>query len=185
MFGRLNRGGWDRLVVTVGLAGFVAGVYVTVVLGGGALIGRTDSPSLLLSVLATAAVALLFAPVQTALERIARRRRPGGGATPYEVLSRFSETVTGGYPTEELPGRMAMLLAQGTGAAWAQVWLAVSDRLTLAATWPPDADQDRGPPSPDPDVPTVPTPPARAGGPCPCGTAVSCWGCSACRNDPG
>jgi signal transduction histidine kinase len=149
VFDRLNRGGWDRLVVTVGLAGFVAGVYVTVVLGGGALIGRTDSPSLLLSILATASVALLFAPVQTALERIARRRHPGGGATPYEVLSSFSETVTGGYPTEELPERMAMLLAQGTGAAWAQVWLAVSDSLTLAATWPPDADQDRTPPSPD------------------------------------
>jgi signal transduction histidine kinase len=151
-FGPLNRGGWERLVVTVGLAGFVAGIYVTVVLGGGALIGRTDSPSLPLSVLATASVALLFAPVQSALERIARSRRPGGGATPYEVLSRFSETVTGGYPTEELPGRMAMLLAQGTGAAWTQVWLAVSDRLTLAATWPPDADQDLSPPSPELDL---------------------------------
>jgi signal transduction histidine kinase len=72
---------------------------------------------------------------------------PGGSAAPYEVLSRFSETVTGGYPTEELPGRMSMLLAEGTGAQWAQVWLIVSDRLALAATWPPNAAQDRTPPS--------------------------------------
>ena len=42
---------------------------------------------------------------------------------------------------------MSMLLAQGTGAQWAQVWLTVSDRLTLAATWPADADDGRTPPS--------------------------------------
>ena len=29
------------------------------------------------------------------------------------------------------------------------------------------------------------TPPPTAGEPWPCGTAVNCWGCSACRSDPG
>ena len=63
--------------------GFVLGVYVLVVLGGGVLIGRTDSPSPALSVLATTVVALAFAPVQAWLERAAARRdrdavrRPG------------------------------------------------------------------------------------------------------------
>ena len=150
MIGRLNRGGRNRLVVMVGLAGFVVAVYVLVVLGGGALIGRTDSPSLPLSVLATAAVALLFAPVQAALERLATRMGYGA-ATPYDVLSRFSETVTGDYATEDLPARMSMLLAQGTGARWAQVWLTVSDRLILAGTWPAAAEDDRTPPSLRPD----------------------------------
>ena len=150
MIGRLSRGGPHRLVVMVGLAGFVVGAYVVVVLGGGAIIGRTDSPSLLLSVVATAAVALLFAPVQAALERVATRMGYGRPATPYDVLSRFSETVTGSYATEELPARMSMLLAQGTGAQWAQVWLTVSDRLTLAATWPVDADDGQPPPSVQP-----------------------------------
>jgi signal transduction histidine kinase len=134
------------------LACFVVCVYVVFVLGAGALLGRTDSPSLPLSVLATAVVALMFAPVQAALERAAARLGVGGAATPYDVLSRFSETVTGTIATEELPGRMAMLLGQGTGAAWAQVWLTVSDRLTLAATWPADADADRTPPDPQPDA---------------------------------
>ena len=41
---------------------------------------------------------------------------------------------------------MARLLAQGTGARWAQVWLVGQDRLVLAATWPPDAPADQGPP---------------------------------------
>jgi signal transduction histidine kinase len=152
VIGRLRRDLRSRLVVMVGMATFVVGVYVVVVLGGGALIGRTDSPSLPLSVVATAAVALLFAPVQAALERAATRFGQGGAATPYDVLSRFSGTVTGGYPTEELPGRMAMLLAQGTGAQWAQVWLNVSDQLTLAATWPVNAGADPTPPDARPDT---------------------------------
>jgi signal transduction histidine kinase len=148
---QLQRGGRKRLVVMIGLASFVVTVYVIVVLGGGVIIGRTDSPSPPLAVLATAAVALLFAPVTAALERVATRMGQDGVATPYEVLSRFSETVTGGYATEQLPARMSMVLAQGTGAAWAQVWLTVSGRLTLAATWPANADEDGTTPSVQPD----------------------------------
>ena len=147
-----RRVGRNRLVVLGGLTGFVVGVYVVVVLGGGVLVGRTDSPSLPLSVLATAAVALGFAPMQAALERAATTLDRGGAPTPYDVLRRFSETVTGGYPTEELPARMSMLLAQGTGAQWAQVWLTVSDRLMLAATWPTDAEADQTPPDPQPEA---------------------------------
>ena len=141
-----------RLVVLGGLAGFVVATYVVVVLGGGALVGRTDSPDLTLSVLATAVVALGFEPVQRRLEQVARRLVDGGTPSPYDVLSRFSETVTGGYTTEELPGRMATVLGEGTGAEWTQVWLTVQDRLTLAATWPPDAGADPRPPEPVDDA---------------------------------
>ncbi|MGH8939088.1 MAG: hypothetical protein ACRDV2_07030, partial [Actinomycetes bacterium] len=112
-----------RLLVLAGLAGFVVGVYVVVVLGGGALLGRTESPSLLLSVLATAVVALGFGPVQARLESGATQLVHAGTESPYDVLSRFCETVAGGYSAEDLPARMAALLAKGTGAAWAQVWL--------------------------------------------------------------
>jgi signal transduction histidine kinase len=133
-------------VVFLGLAGFVVWVYVVVVLGGGALIGRTDSPSVPLSVLATTVVALSFARVHEALGRATTRwglARP----SPYDVLSHFSDAVTGAYERDELPARMAMLLAQGTGARWAQVWLVVADRPTLAATWPTDADADHAAPT--------------------------------------
>jgi signal transduction histidine kinase len=162
MIGRLRRGGLHRLVVTTGLAGFVVAVYVLVVLGGGAIIGHTDSPSTWLAVLATAAVALLFAPATAALERAAIRLGHGGIPTPYDVLSRFSENVTGDQATEHLPARMSMLLAQGTGAAWAQVWLTVSGRLTLAATWPADADDDRTTPPGWPDEADMPVEGRRA-----------------------
>ncbi len=142
----LPRGWRGTVVVAVGLAGFVVWVYVVVVLGGGALIGDTDSPSVPLSVLATTVVALGFARVQGALERAAT----GWGLsspTPYEVLSQFSEAVTGARAPDELPARMARLLAQGTGAQWAQVWLTVSGRLTLAASWPTDLESEPLPPS--------------------------------------
>jgi signal transduction histidine kinase len=43
---------------------------------------------------------------------------------------------------------MARLLAEGTGAAYAQVWLSVHGRLVLAATWPPDASVDQNAPGP-------------------------------------
>lgn len=140
------RTGWGRLVVWLGLAGFVTWVYVVVVLGGGALIGRTESPSVPLSVLATTVVALSFARVQAAIEGAAVRWGLSS-PTPYDVLSRFSDSVTSAYATNDLAARMAMLLANGTGATWAQVWLIVSDRLTLAATWPPDANADQTPPT--------------------------------------
>jgi signal transduction histidine kinase len=135
-----------QLLVVAGLAAFVIGVYVVVVLGGGALIGRTSSPSLPLSVLATAIVALAFEPVQTRLEQFAANTLHGGVVSPYEVLSRFSENVTGSYPTEELPGRMAALLGDGTGAAWAQVWLTVQGELTLSASWPDTVEPVTEPP---------------------------------------
>jgi signal transduction histidine kinase len=121
------------------------------VLAGGVLIGRTDSPSVPLSVLATVVVALLFAPVQAALERTVARAGHESAATPYDVLSRFSEDVTAGDTTDQLPSRMAKLLGEGTGAHWAQVWLVVAGRLTLAGTWPANADSDLTPPQVQPE----------------------------------
>jgi hypothetical protein len=126
---------------------FVVSVYVVVVLGVGVLIGQTDSPNLALSVVATVIVALAFEPVRRHTEATALRVYRGSETSPYDVLSHFSETVTGGYPTAELPERMARLLAEGTSAEWAQVWLMVQGRLVLAASWPADAPPaDAGPP---------------------------------------
>lgn len=141
----LRRGLRRRFVVVAGLAGFVLATYVLVVLGGGVVAGRTASPSVGLSVLATAVVALSFVPVQSALEGFADRLGHPAATTPYDVLSRFPGAVTGGDAAAGLPMRMATMLAQGTGAQWAEVWLHVSGRLTLAATWPP---HPGGPPPP-------------------------------------
>src|SRR6266542_6745533 len=135
-------------LVLLAVAGFVVGVYVVVVRGGGALVGQTDSLHLGLSVLATAIVALGFEPVLARARSWSAKLLRAGRAAPYEVLTRFSAQVTGAYPTEEVPARMARLLAEGTGAAYAQVWLVVGGRHTLASTWPPDASTVANPPVP-------------------------------------
>ena len=132
------------LLMLGGLVVFVVLVYVLVVLGGGALIDHTSSPHLGLSVLATAVVALGFEPVRSRLEVLTTRLLHGGVQSPYEVLSRFSSALTGSRENDDLPARMAEVLAEGTGAKAAQVWLMVDDQLRLAATWPPAADSSSG-----------------------------------------
>jgi signal transduction histidine kinase len=154
-------------IVLAGMVLFVALVYVVVVLGLGSVLGRISSPDLALSVLATAIVAIAFDPVQTRLEAIAARVVHADGPAPYDVLRRFFSTVSGSSRTEELPTRMARVLAEGTGAEWSQVWLAVGDRPTLAATWPPGATREPGPGAPDPrdhDAPGRRSLPVRHGG---------------------
>src|SRR5437764_625454 len=136
---------WSRLTTAVGLAAYVVVVYAVIVLGGGALMGRTGSPSLSLSLLATVVVALTFERVRRWTESASARMFHRSGSSPYDVLSHFSETVTGGYATEELPARMAKLLAEGTNAEWAEVWLTVQDRLVLEASWPAGSHADEQP----------------------------------------
>ena len=140
------------LIVLSGLVAFVVLVYVVVVLGGGLLIGHTSAPHVGLSVLATAIVALAFEPIQSRLEDLASMAVRGGRPSPYDALTRFSQAVGGSFPAEELPARMAKVLADGTGAEWAQVWLFVERQLKLAATWPPGAAHDSAAPG-GPDAP--------------------------------
>jgi signal transduction histidine kinase len=134
------------LVVLGGMFATVVAVYLVVVLGGGALIGQTDSPNIGLSVLATAIVALGFEPTRSWWERLAGRWFHRGRQSPYDVLSRFTESVVSdsarsdanGPAAPDLPTRMAQLLAEGTGAQWTEVWLVVNHEQQLAATWPPE-----------------------------------------------
>lgn len=131
--------------MVLGLVAFVVLTYVVIVVSGSALIGSASSPSLGLSVLATAVVALAFDPVQTRLDSFACRVVQGGQPSPYDVLRWFSSTVADSHRAEELPARMARVLADGTGAAWAQVWVAVGGEPVLAATWPPRAGAGEAP----------------------------------------
>ena len=147
---RLWRWARDRrtpIVVTLGTLLAVAIVYVVVVLGGGLVLGQTDSPNVALSVLATALVALGLEPLRAALRRLVMARLDHGRRAPYDVLSGFTESLADPSETDEsptdLPARLAQHLAIGTGADWAQVWLAVGGAYECAASWPPDAAHDR------------------------------------------
>jgi signal transduction histidine kinase len=130
----------SRTLVYGSLAAFITAVYVGIVVGAGTLIGSGGQPNLALSIVATAIVAVAFQSVRERLERIANRLVYGKRATPYEVLSQFSERVAETYAADEALPRMAKVLAEGTGAERAEVWLRAGDMLRRAAAWPDDAE---------------------------------------------
>jgi hypothetical protein len=75
----------NRAVVYGAIAVFITVVYVAVVVGIGAAVGRTGDTAL--SALAAAVVALAFQPVRRAAQRLGNRVVYGKRATPYEVLA--------------------------------------------------------------------------------------------------
>ncbi|HEV3234178.1 MAG TPA: histidine kinase [Candidatus Dormibacteraeota bacterium] len=126
----------SRTLVYGSLAAFITAVYVGIVVGVGALIGSGGQPNLVLSIIATAVVAVAFQPVRDRLNKVANRLVYGKRATPYEVLSQFSERVAETYAADEALPRMARVLAEGTGAEHAEVWLRAGSELHPAANWP-------------------------------------------------
>jgi signal transduction histidine kinase len=126
----------SRTLVYGSLAAFITLVYVGIVVGVGTLVGSGGQPNLVLSIVATAIVAVAFQPVRERLQRIANRLVYGKRATPYEVLSRFSERVAETYAADKALPRMARVLGEGTGAERAEVWLRAGDILRPAAAWP-------------------------------------------------
>jgi signal transduction histidine kinase len=129
----------SRTLVYGSLAVFITAVYVGIAVGIGALIGGGGKPNLGLSILATAIVAVGFQPLRERVQRIANRLAYGKRATPYEVLSQFSERVADSYATDDVMPRMARVLAEGTGAQRADVWLRGDPVWRNVAVWPADA----------------------------------------------
>jgi signal transduction histidine kinase len=126
----------NRTLVYGALAAFITAVYVGIVVGIGTLVGSGGQPNLALSIVATAIVAVAFQPVRERLQKIANRLVYGKRATPYEILSQFSERVSETYAAEDALPRMARVLAEGTGAERATVWLRTGGELRPTATWP-------------------------------------------------
>jgi signal transduction histidine kinase len=130
----------NKAVVFGALAVFITAIYAGIVAGIGTLIGRRGS--VVLSAVAAAVVAVAFQPIRQRAQRLANRLVYGKRATPYEVLSDFSHRVAGSYSTEDILPRMAEIVAAGTGASRAEVWLAVGPELRLTASWPDGAREE-------------------------------------------
>src|SRR5439155_21247687 len=122
----------NRAVVYGALAVFITLVYVSLVVGIGTLVGHRGSP--LLSAIAAAVIAVAFQPVRDRSRRLANRMVYGKRATPYEVLSDFAERIAGTYASEDVLPQMAKIVAGGTGAERALVWLRVGDELRAEAS---------------------------------------------------
>ena len=126
----------NKALLLGAMAAFITLVYVAIVAGIGNLVGQGGKPSLWLSILATALVAVAFQPVRERVQRVANRLVYGKRATPYEVLSQFSERVADVYSSEDVLPRMARVLGEGTGALRADVWIRLGDAIEPAASWP-------------------------------------------------
>jgi signal transduction histidine kinase len=115
------------------LAAFFTVAYLAIVVGIGTAIGSSNSS--FLTVLAAATIAVAFNPVRDRAKRFANRLVYGTRASPYEVLSEFSERVAETYSVEDVLPRMATALGEGTGAREATVWLRVGAELRPSASW--------------------------------------------------
>jgi signal transduction histidine kinase len=131
----------NKTLVYGSLAAFITGVYVAIVVGIGALLQQGTRPSLGLSILATAVVAVAFQPARERVQHLANRLVYGKRATPYEALSTFADQIGATVPAEDLLPQLATVLADATGAARTQVWLADGGRLRLETAHPAN-DQD-------------------------------------------
>ncbi|MGH2554954.1 MAG: histidine kinase [Actinomycetota bacterium] len=132
----------NKTVLYVLLAGFFTVVYVAIVVGIGTAVGNRSNAFLTMLAAVTAAVA--FQPVRQRAARLANRLVYGKRATPYEVLSEFSDRMAVTVSTEDVLPRMARILGEGTGARRAEVWLRLGPELQRAAVWPPDAEDAPG-----------------------------------------
>ena len=134
---------WDvdlvlsRSLVVLLLTALVTAVYATVVVGGGRLVQR-GTDDLTLQVLATALIAVAFAPAREVATRVANRLVFGRRATPYEVLEQLTDQMGGSVAESEALDRVAALLAAGTGAQRTTVWLRTKGDLRAVAVWPAD-----------------------------------------------
>ena len=130
----------DRTFVVRGLRTLLAVVAVlaafAVPLG---LLGPVlgDSPAGLLLPFATAALVTAAAgTVLPRLDRWLRRWNPQLPGSPYSALATAAARVRAGSLAEALPG-LVQVVADGTGARHAALWLVVGDRLVAAAAHPP------------------------------------------------
>jgi signal transduction histidine kinase len=120
----------------------LVGAELIFVVGGLAVGPVSNNRTLLIG----AGVVMGFAiwPLRRAASRIADRIVFRGRETPYEVLTTFADRVAETYSTDDVLPRMAQVLAAGTGATSAAVWLRVGEGFRIAAVWPPA--------SPEPDA---------------------------------
>jgi class 3 adenylate cyclase len=124
-----------RTVVYGLLTALVTAVYLAIVVGIGTLVGSRGNQDLFLSIVATAVIAAAFQPARERSRRLANRLVYGERASPYEVLSEFSQGMTGASTDDSLL-HMTRLVVEATGADQATVWLRLGEQLQPQARWP-------------------------------------------------
>ena len=129
----------NKTLVVGSMAGIITAGYVAVVVGAGNLVGISASPNLVLSLVATALVAVAFEPARRRVQGWADRLVYGHRSSPYEALARLSTELSLGGQHADLFAGLASTVADGVGAAEVTLWVGSDDELVAVASWPPQA----------------------------------------------
>ena len=113
----------------------VAAVLVVLVDWSGRALGHGPL-EILMPFVAVVLAAVGLGAAQPRIDRLVERLTHHREVTPYSSLAAAAARIRAGALEEALPG-LAQVLADGTGATRAVVWLAVGDRLVGAAEHPP------------------------------------------------
>ncbi|HJV04149.1 MAG TPA: histidine kinase [Actinomycetota bacterium] len=124
----------NRTVLFGLLAAFITAIYVGIVIGIGSMVGGRGN--VFLSIAATAIVAVAFQPITARARHFANRLVYGKRATPYEVLSTFSDHLGEAYSPDDILPRIARMIGEATGAERATVWVRVGGDLRPSGSWP-------------------------------------------------
>ena len=127
------------IVATILLLLLVAVSGVVLLVIGGLVVGPLDAPGAAL-VMGIGIGALAW-PLLRLSRRIADRIAYGERATPYEVLTQFSDRMAESYATDDVLPRMAAIVGEGTGAKGVTIWLLVGGQLRPATAWPVSDDE--------------------------------------------
>jgi signal transduction histidine kinase len=127
-------------VALAGLTGVVVSVYLVIVLGLGRPPTDDERTILLLSMVAAAVAAVLYAPARSRLARVSNQIVYGGRHAPDEVLRTFGTRLTRAIPFDELLLQLAESLRKGMALQAAEVWTGSAGHLERVVSVP-----ERGP----------------------------------------
>ena len=113
-----------------------AAVVLVATLGAATLALGPGPLEVLLPFAAVMAIAVGLGFVLPRIDQLVERLTDHREVTPYSALAEAAARIRAGELDQALPG-LAQVVADGTGATRAVVWLAVGDRLVRAAEYPP------------------------------------------------
>jgi hypothetical protein len=118
-----------------------AAVVLVVIVDGVTPTAGSGTLGVLLPFVAVGLTAVALGLVLPRIDHLVERLTHTREVTPYSALAAAAARIRAGVLEQALPG-LAQVLADGTGATRAVVWLAVGDRLFSAAEHPPRADTE-------------------------------------------
>jgi signal transduction histidine kinase len=127
----------NKALVYGTLAAFITLVYLLVVIGVGAFV--LDTSNVVVSIIATALIALAFQPAKVRAQRMADRIVYGSRVTPYEAMAEFSHRMASMVVLDEILPKTAEIAAKGTSAQRGRARVFLPGREDRTATWPAPA----------------------------------------------